>query len=42
MKKGDRDADQTEGCGNVGEVHRYLVHPVRGRGGRAVGWSGNI
>ena len=42
MQQGDIDMAQMERCGDGGEVGRYIVQPVRGRGGRCGGGSGNI
>ena len=42
MQQRDRDASQTEECGDAREVRRDGVHSLRLRGGRAGGVSVNI
>ena len=42
MQQGDGYADQKEGCGYGGEVHRYGVQPVQGVGLHTIGGSGNL
>ena len=42
MQQGDGDEDQTEGCGDGGEVRVDGVNPLRKRGGHSGGEGGKI
>ena len=42
MQQGNGNENQTEGYEDEGEVRRYVVQPVWGRGGRHGVDSGNL